>query len=126
MYTDAGGSIELRARSGASEIVRAVREDDMGISADMMPRLFTLFSQAPTALGRSEGGLGVGLALARGLVLLHGGRVEARSDGPGRGSEFIVRLPVGVAASEASQVEVRADGPATDAGLKILVVDDSQ
>ena len=125
-YTDAGGSIELRATREASEIVLAVRDNGMGISADMMPRLFTLFSQAPTALGRSEGGLGVGLALARGLVLLHGGRVEARSDGPGRGSEFIVRLPVGVAASEASQVEVSADGPATDTGLKILVVDDSR
>src|SRR6202035_3973408 len=56
----------------------------------------------------------------------HGGRVEARSDGPGRGSEFIVRLPTGVPALEVSQVDVRADGPATDTGLKILVVDDSR
>jgi PAS domain S-box-containing protein len=125
-YTDAGGSIELRATREGSAVVVAVRDNGIGISADMMPRLFTLFSQAHTALGRSEGGLGVGLALARGLVSLHGGRVEARSDGPGRGSEFIVRLPVGVAASEVSQVEVSADGPATDAGLKILVVDDSR
>jgi PAS domain S-box-containing protein len=125
-YTDAGGSIELRATREGSAVVVAVRDNGIGISADMMPRLFTLFSQAHTALGRSEGGLGVGLALARGLVSLHGGRVEARSDGPGRGSEFIVRLPVGVAASEVSQVEVSADGRATDAGLKILVVDDSR
>ena len=125
-YTDAGGSIELRATCEGSGVVVAVRDNGMGVSADMMPRLFTLFSQAHTALGRSEGGLGVGLALARGLVALHGGRVEARSDGPGRGSEFIVRLPVGVPASEVSQVEVSADDPAADAGLKILVVDDSQ
>jgi signal transduction histidine kinase/ActR/RegA family two-component response regulator len=125
-YTDAGGSIELRATREESAVVVAVRDNGIGISADMMPRLFTLFSQAHTALGRSEGGLGVGLALARGLVALHGGRVEARSDGPGRGSEFIVRLPTGVPALEVSQVDVRADGPATDAGLKILVVDDSQ
>ena len=126
-YTDAGGSIELRATREESAVVVAVRDNGIGISADMMPRLFTLFSQAHTALGRSEGGLGVGLALARGLVALHGGRVEARSDGPGRGSEFIVRLPAGVPALEVSQVEVSADdGPATDAGLKILVVDDSQ
>lgn len=125
-YTDAGGSIELRATCEGSGVVVAVRDNGMGISADMMPRLFTLFSQAHTALGRSEGGLGVGLSLARGLVLLHGGRVEARSDGPGHGSEFIVRLPVGVAASEVSQVEVSADDYATDAGLKILVVDDSR
>jgi PAS domain S-box-containing protein len=124
-YTDAGGSIELRATREASAVVVAVRDNGIGISADMMPRLFTLFSQADTALGRSEGGLGVGLALVRGLVSLHAGRVEARSDGPGRGSEFIVRLPVGVAAWEVSQVELSADGPATDAGLKILVVDDS-
>jgi PAS domain S-box-containing protein len=125
-YTDAGGCIELRATREESAVVVAVRDNGIGISADMMPRLFTLFSQAHTALGRSEGGLGVGLALARGLVALHGGRVEARSDGPGRGSEFIVRLPTGVPALEVSQVDVRADGPATDAGLKILVVDDSQ
>jgi PAS domain S-box-containing protein len=125
-YTDAGGSIEVRATREESAVVVAVRDNGIGISADMMPRLFTLFSQAHTALGRSEGGLGVGLALARGLVALHGGRVEARSDGPGRGSEFIVRLPAGVPALEVSQVEVSADGPATDAGLKILVVDDSQ
>jgi len=125
-YTDAGGSIELRATREESAVVVAVRDNGIGISADMMPRLFTLFSQAHTALGRSEGGLGVGLALARGLVALHGGRLEARSDGPGRGSEFIVRLPTGAPAFEVSQVEVRADGPVTDAGLKILVVDDSQ
>jgi PAS domain S-box-containing protein len=125
-YTDAGGSIELRATREAGAVVVAVRDNGMGISADMMPRLFTFFSQAHTALGRSEGGLGVGLALARGLVALHGGRVEARSDGPGRGSEFIVRLPVAVPAFEVSQVEVSADDPAADAGLKILVVDDSR
>jgi len=125
-YTDAGGSIELRATREGSAVVVAVRDNGIGISADMMPRLFTFFSRAHTALGRSEGGLGVGLALARGLASLHGGRIEARSDGPGRGSEFIVRLPVAVAASEVSQVEVSADGPATDARLKILVVDDSR
>jgi PAS domain S-box-containing protein len=125
-YTDAGGSIELRATCEAGAVVVAVCDNGMGISADMMPRLFTFFSQAHTALGRSEGGLGVGLALAQGLVALHGGRVEARSDGPGRGSEFIVRLPLRVPASEVSQVEVSADGPAADAGLKILVVDDSR
>jgi PAS domain S-box-containing protein len=125
-YTDAGGSIELRATREASGVVVAVRDNGMGISADMMPRLFTLFSQAHTALGRSEGGLGVGLALARGLVALHGGRVEVRSDGPGRGSEFIVRWPVGVPAWEVSQVEVSADRPAADVGLRILVVDDSR
>ena len=125
-YTDAGGSIELRATREASGVVVAVRDNGMGISADMMARLFTLFSQAHTTLGRSEGGLGVGLALVRGLVALHGGRIEARSDGPGRGSEFIVRLPVGVPAWEVSQVEVSAHDHATDAGLKILVVDDSR
>jgi len=124
-YTDAGGSIELRATCEGSGVVVAVRDNGMGISAEMMPRLFTLFSQAHTALVRSEGGLGVGLALARGLVALHGGRVEARSDGPGRGSEFIVRLPVAAPAWEVSQVEVSADRPA-DVGLRILVVDDSR
>jgi CheY-like chemotaxis protein len=91
----------------------------------MMPRLFTLFSQAQSALGRAEGGLGVGLSLVRGLVSLHGGSVKALSDGPGRGSEFIVRIPVGTPL-ESSNIEATQNVPVSGAGLKILVVDDSR
>ncbi len=70
-----------------------MRDNGIGISADMMPRLFTMFSQAEGALTRAEGGLGIGLALARGLMALHDGTITAHSDGAGRGSEFVVRFP---------------------------------
>ncbi len=76
-------------------MIIAVRDNGIGISAEMMPRVFTLFAQASPALERSEGGLGIGLALVRGLLELHGGRVSAHSGGVGQGSEFLVRLPIG-------------------------------
>jgi CheY-like chemotaxis protein len=88
--------------------------------------LFAMFSQAQTALGRSEGGLGIGLSLVRGLVTLHGGSVEAHSDGPGCGSEFIVRLPAGTPVEDPADIEAEADAPAVGAGMKILVVDDNR
>jgi len=124
-YTDPGGHIELRAGQEGSEIVVAVRDNGIGISADMMPRLFAMFSQAQTALGRSEGGLGIGLSLVRGLVTLHGGSVEARSDGPGCGSEFIVRLPAG-APVDKSVHSGGQEAPVAGAGIKVLVVDDNR
>jgi two-component system CheB/CheR fusion protein len=95
-YTAPGGRIELRAAREGNEIVVVVRDNGMGISAEMMPRLFTLFSQGRPAPGTDgENGLGVGLALVRGLVSLHGGSVQASSAGEGCGSEFTVRLPGG-------------------------------
>ncbi len=124
-YTDPGGRIVLRASQLGNELVIAISDNGIGISADMKPRLFTLFSQAQSAIGRSEGGLGVGLSLVRGLVSLHGGSVAARSDGPGKGSEFIVRIPVG-SALEHPESDAAADVPVPGAGLKILVVDDSR
>ncbi len=84
-YTDPGGQIQLRAAREGGQIVVAIRDNGIGISPDMMPRLFTMFEQAQGALGRAEGGLGIGLSLVRGLVTLHGGSVEARSDGSGTG-----------------------------------------
>jgi signal transduction histidine kinase/CheY-like chemotaxis protein len=125
-YTDRGGHIQLRAAREGNAIVVAVRDNGIGISADMMPRLFAMFSQAQAALGRSEGGLGIGLSLVRGLVTLHGGSVEAHSDGPGCGSEFIVRLPAGTPVEEPADIEVEADAPVAGAGMKILVVDDNR
>jgi PAS domain S-box-containing protein len=124
-YTDSGGHIQLRATHEGREVVVAIRDDGIGISADMIPRLFTMFSQADAALERAEGGLGIGLSLVRGLVTLHGGNIEARSAGIGRGSEFIVRIPVGIP-SERPDIEATADVPVPGAGLKILVVDDSR
>ena len=125
-YTDPGGHIQLRAAREGSDIVVTVRDNGIGISADMMPRLFAMFSQAQAALGRSEGGLGIGLSLVRGLVTLHGGSVEARSDGPGCGSEFTVRLPARTPVEEPADIEEGADAPVAGAGMKILVVDDNR
>jgi PAS domain S-box-containing protein len=124
-YTDAGGRIQVRASQEGNEVVVAVRDNGIGISADMMPRLFTLFSQAHSAIGRSEGGLGVGLALVRGLITLHGGRVEVRSDGVNQGSEFIVWLPVGAPAAAESEVQGGVDRQ-PGGQLRVVVADDNQ
>jgi PAS domain S-box-containing protein len=94
-YTDERGNIQLSARRDCDEIVVSVRDNGIGISADMMPRLFTMFAQADGVRDRTDGGLGVGLALVRGILTLHGGAVHVHSEGMGRGSEFIVRLPAG-------------------------------
>lgn len=93
-YTDSGGNIELftAARDGWVEI--RVKDDGIGFSPEMKERLFTLFAQEKDALSRAAGGLGIGLALVREFVERHGGTVEAASEGPGKGSEFTVRLPL--------------------------------
>jgi signal transduction histidine kinase len=126
-YTEEGGRIWLTAERQGNQVVVAVRDTGIGIAAEHVPRLFQMFSQVVPALERSQGGLGIGLSLVRGLVELHGGTVEARSGGIGKGSEFLVRLPVvDVPASHGSQ------GPAADtkgAGgrpRRILAVDDNR
>jgi PAS domain S-box-containing protein len=124
-YTDSGGRIELQARREGGELAVVIRDNGIGISAEMMPRMFTLFAQASPALERSEGGLGIGLSLARGLVELHGGAVSAYSGGLGQGSEFVVRLPIGDP-GDSTDAESR---PPTRAGarpLRLLVADDNR
>ena len=92
-YTPDGGDIEIAAYHDGPDVAVRVRDNGVGLAPQMLPRLFELFSQADESLDRSAGGLGVGLALTRSLVELHGGRVEAHSAGPGQGSTFTVRLP---------------------------------
>jgi PAS domain S-box-containing protein len=123
-FTPEGGRIELEATNGDRDVTVTVRDNGIGIGPELMPRLFTLLAQPQPALDRSENGLGVGLALVRGLVHLHGGTIEARSAGPGRGSEFIVRLPVGAAAAQ--EEKPHDAGQAGSAGLRVLVVDDNR
>ena len=124
-YSGPGAQVQLRAWREGGEIGLAVRDDGIGISADMLPKLFTMFTQAEPARQRSEGGLGIGLALVRAFAELHGGRAEARSAGPGKGSEFRVWLPVGTAPP-------RADAPGAIANdrrasrLRVLVADDNE
>ena len=93
-YTDAGGQIRIRGSQIDDEIVIAVTDNGIGIPADFRDRIFTMFSQVKATQERSDGGLGIGLALSKGLVELHGGTIEAKSNGAGTGSEFIVRLPM--------------------------------
>ena len=92
-YTPSGGRIQLIAGVEGDEVVFRVRDNGVGIPPELLPRMFDLFAQGDRSLARSEGGLGIGLTLVRSLAELHGGTVTATSDGPGKGSEFVVRLP---------------------------------
>ena len=125
-YTEEGGQISVEVRDEGGVGVVSVRDNGIGLSPDLLPQVFDLFTQATRSLDRSQGGLGVGLTLVRRLVDLHGGSVEAVSDGPGRGSEFIVRLPL-ITLDEAD--ESPADPvphPASlgERRLRVLVVED--
>jgi PAS domain S-box-containing protein len=127
-FTERGGHIWLTATLEGGEVSVAVRDTGIGIPASALPKIFDLFSQVDRSIERSAGGLGIGLALVKGLVEMHGGTVEAASPGLGRGSTFTVRLPV----LESRQVEPPAEEPAAEApdssGSKrrILVVDDNR
>jgi signal transduction histidine kinase len=93
-YTKEGGRIGLLVEKGKSEVQIRVRDNGVGIPAELLPKVFDLFNQADATLHRSQGGLGIGLSLVRQVVVLHGGTVEAFSKGPGQGSEFLIRLPL--------------------------------
>jgi signal transduction histidine kinase/CheY-like chemotaxis protein len=126
-YTDKGGHIGLTAERHAGEVTVSVKDTGIGIAAEHLPRLFQMFSQVAPALERSQGGLGIGLSLVKGLVEMHGGRVEARSEGLGKGSEFVVHLPVlnDLPARPSTQAVGRED-PATRRPKRILVADDNR
>jgi PAS domain S-box-containing protein len=124
-YTDPGGQITLKAWREQQSIVISVRDNGIGIAPEMQPRLFTLFSQARPALERSEGGLGIGLALVQGLLSLHGGTIEARSAGRMLGSEFIVRLPASTGPAEVPAPLEVEESPMSTTRLRVLVADDN-
>jgi signal transduction histidine kinase len=124
-YTSPGGSIALRARREDDQAIVSVKDDGIGISAEMLPRVFDLFARGDGQRHRTQGGLGVGLSLARSLAEQHGGAVEARSAGEGEGSEFIVRLPLMQASAEAPE-EPRPAVPAPIAALRVVVADDNR
>jgi signal transduction histidine kinase/CheY-like chemotaxis protein len=92
-YTQPGGKIHLDVKEKDKDAIIRVRDNGMGIAPELLPRVFDLFTQADRALDRAQGGLGIGLTLVRSLVEMHDGQVVAHSDGPGKGSEFVITLP---------------------------------
>lgn len=125
-YTERGGQIWLTARREDGEAVISVRDTGVGIAAEMLPRVFELFAQVDRTLQRAHGGLGIGLNLARSLVQLHGGTIEARSGGLGAGSEFLIRIPL--LPNESPRPERLAAGLKNEQlpSRRILIVDDTR
>ena len=127
-YTEPHGLLTITAERAGDLLALRVRDTGIGLSAEMLPRVFDLFVQEHQALDRAQGGLGLGLSIVRVLVELHGGTVEAHSAGHGRGSEFVVRLPAlpaeeGAETAEPTAAEVLQ--AAAGGGLRILIVDDN-
>ncbi|WP_345815081.1 response regulator [Paraburkholderia sp. PREW-6R] len=126
-YTPQGGEIVIRVGQQQDDVQISVRDNGVGIAAESIPHIFDLFVQSESSLERSDGGLGIGLPLARTLVRLHGGEIEAYSAGPAQGSEFVVRLPLTRLAHPGEPV---ASAPVTAghnavSALRLLLVDDS-
>ena len=126
-YTPPGGLIQVKAGLESGRIVVRVRDNGIGMDAELQRSAFEMFRQANQGLDRPQGGLGVGLTLVQRLVALHGGSVEAQSEGPGRGSEFIVRLPMREEPPIVDLSQARAEpAQAPRRPRRVLVVDDNQ
>jgi len=127
-YTDAQGHIQLAVAVSPKGVRLAVKDTGIGFESGALPGMFEMFSQVDSAIARSEGGLGIGLALVKGLVALHGGHVEGFSAGPGKGSEFVIYLPqsVVVPGTRESTAAPPHRRQAKDAAIKILVADDNR
>jgi len=121
-YTGDGGKVHVDVTLEAGEVVVAVRDNGTGIAPEVLPHIFDLFTQGPRSLARSEGGLGVGLNVVRNLVSMHGGTVRADSEGLGRGSRFVVRLPLAALASTAPPPETTA---APAGRCRVLLIEDN-
>ncbi|MGZ5089761.1 MAG: hybrid sensor histidine kinase/response regulator [Burkholderiales bacterium] len=125
-YTDPGGRITLALLRDKQNAIVHVRDNGIGIAADMRPRIFDLFAQAPVALGRAEGGLGIGLTLVRTLVELHAGRVKVDSAGVGQGSTFTVSLPLAPLQPVSNPSIAPLKSETAETALHVLIVDDNR
>jgi PAS domain S-box-containing protein len=128
-YTEANGHIWISAHREEHDVLLSVKDDGIGIAADMLPHVFELFVQADHTSTKAQGGLGIGLTLAKNLAQMHGGAIEARSAGLGQGSEFIVRLPLLNQACKTvveESGEENSPGQVSSSGQRLLVVDDNE
>jgi signal transduction histidine kinase len=124
-YTETGGLIRMTVKQEESEAVIKVRDNGVGIAPELLHNIFELFTQVDGSLGRSYGGLGIGLALARNLVEMHDGRLQAYSAGLGKGCEFTVKLPVKSAPLGREEKTILEPGKETGRALRVLVVEDN-
>ncbi len=128
-FTDGGGRVRIRLTSGEDGTATiAISDTGIGMDTDTLARVFDYFSQSDRSVDRSRGGLGLGMALARGLVELHGGRMTAGSEGPGRGSEFVIRLPLPLPLAQQPKPERDPEKPSADTTGKlkrILIIEDN-
>jgi CheY-like chemotaxis protein/anti-sigma regulatory factor (Ser/Thr protein kinase) len=122
-YTPPGGAIRVTVEPAGETVVCRVEDEGVGIAPELLPQVFDLFAQGHQTIDRADGGLGLGLALVRRLVELHGGRVSATSDGPGRGSAFEVRLPGGLAPAPAALAPPAAAPPPR---RRVVLVEDNE
>jgi two-component system CheB/CheR fusion protein len=124
-YTPQGGHISLQATREDGHALIRVRDDGVGIPKEMLDSAFELFVQSRRTLDRARGGLGIGLTLVRGLVTKHGGTVSARSDGEGKGSEFVVRLPLAQSPAEPAEAPRAPARFRLQRGARIVVIEDN-
>lgn len=122
-YTGDGGNVHVDVTAEAGEVVVSVRDNGTGIAPEVLPHIFDLFTQGPRSLARSEGGLGVGLNVVRNLVSMHGGTVKAESDGAGKGSRFVVRLPLCALPGSAPPPQAAAEQP--PGRCRVLLIEDN-
>ena len=123
-YTDGGGHLEINVSQTDPHVIIRVCDNGIGIPRALLTRIFDPFTQAERSLDHSEGGLGIGLTLAQRVIEMHGGTIEAHSEGPGRGSEFVIRLPMR-ACQAAHHAIPDTTLHKTKAAWRILVVDDN-
>jgi CheY-like chemotaxis protein len=124
-YTEPGGHVRLSAEREGSQVIVRVIDTGIGILPEMLPRIFETFVQGDRAIDRAQGGLGIGLTVAKSLIEMHGGKIEAHSPGVGNGSEFVVRLPVVPEVKPLEPKTVEKRQAAQDPSLRLLIVDDN-
>jgi PAS domain S-box-containing protein len=124
-FTEPGGQIQVILEQEGPEAVLRVRDNGIGIAPDLLPQVFDLFTQGESGLARTAGGLGIGLTVARQIIGLHGGRIEAHSQGVGAGAEFVVRLPA-LPKAEAAASKTSSSAAAVKRSARVLIVEDNE